>query len=105
MSLATDGVAAGRAALRGAGPQIAITLKLYATLTRFLPPEARRDNRIPLVVDRDATIETILGTVNVRKELAHLVLVNGFFVPHAERASRHFADGDVIAVWPPVAGG
>jgi sulfur carrier protein ThiS len=105
MSIAADGTVPGREAPRGAGRQIVITLKLYATLTRFLPPEVRRDNRIQLVVDRDATIETILGAVNVRKELAHLVLVNGFFVPHAERASRHFADGDVIAIWPPIAGG
>jgi sulfur carrier protein ThiS len=107
--MSTTDVPSDAAAAEAAGPggkrTIAVTLKLYATLTRFLPPEARRDNRIALTVDADATIESLLARANVPKEMAHLVLVNGFFVPHAARASRHFAEGDVIAVWPPVAGG
>jgi sulfur carrier protein ThiS len=102
---ATGDAAAAEAAAHGDKAKVAVTLKLYATLTRFLPPEARRDNRIALTVDADATIETLLGLVNVPAAMAHLVLVNGFFVPPAERGARHFVAGDVIAVWPPVAGG
>ena len=38
-------------------------------------------------------------------KLVDLVLVNGFFVPPAERATRRFVDGDVLAIWPSIAGG
>ena len=63
-----------------------IVFKLYASLTQYLPREVRADNRLPL-------------------ELVHLVLVNGVFVPRAERASRVLHEGDVLAIWPPIAGG
>ena len=37
--------------------------------------------------------------------LVHLVLVNGVFVPPDERAGKCLDNGDVLAVWPPIAGG
>jgi len=33
------------------------------------------------------------------------VLINGVFVPPDERATSVLRDGDVLAVWPPIAGG
>jgi sulfur carrier protein ThiS len=82
-----------------------ITLKLYATLTDHLPPEARRDNRLVLDVDASDTIASVLAPFRIPPRLVHLVLVNGLFVPPAERAARTFREGDVLAVWPPIAGG
>ena len=38
-------------------------------------------------------------------KLVHLVLIDGTFVPPAERASRVLSDGETLAIWPPVAGG
>ena len=37
--------------------------------------------------------------------MVHLVLVNGVYVPPAERATRTLEEGDVLAIWPPIAGG
>ena len=82
-----------------------ITFKLYASLTEYLPPEARRDNRIELEVADDATIATIIEPLGMPPRLVHLVLVNGVYVPPEERATRTFAEGDVLAIWPPIAGG
>jgi sulfur carrier protein ThiS len=35
----------------------------------------------------------------------HLVLVNGSYVAAELRATRTLAEGDVLAIWPPIAGG
>jgi sulfur carrier protein ThiS len=82
-----------------------IKLKLYATLTDHLPASARRDNQLALEVDASATIDSIIAPFQIPPKLVHLVLVNGVFVPPQERASRTFRDGDVLAIWPPIAGG
>lgn len=82
-----------------------IKLKLYATLTDHLPASARRDNQLVLDVDASATIDSIIAPFQIPPRLVHLVLVNGVFVPPGERASRTFRDGDVLAIWPPIAGG
>ncbi len=99
-----DAVALRTGALRHSGT-IHITLKLYATLTKYLPPEARKQHAIEMDVGEAATIEEIIEPLNMPPKLVHLVLVNGFFVPPAERATRRFVDGDVLAIWPPIAGG
>jgi len=35
----------------------------------------------------------------------HLVLINGSYVAPEDRATRTLVDGDVLAIWPPIAGG
>ena len=82
-----------------------ITFKLYASLTDYLPPEARRGNRIELDVAPSATIAAIIEPYSLPIKLVHLVLVNGVYIPPEQRATRTFVDGDVLAIWPPIAGG
>ena len=82
-----------------------ITFKLYASLTDYLPPEARRGNRIELDVAPSATIAAIIEPYGLPIKLVHLVLVNGVYIPPEQRATRTFVDGDVLAIWPPIAGG
>lgn len=82
-----------------------ITLKLYATLTDYLPLEARRTNQLPLQVSDGTTVMDVISPLQMPAKLVHLVLINGIFVPPAARATRALADGDVLAIWPPIAGG
>lgn len=82
-----------------------ITFKLFATLTDYLPPQARGDNQVELDVAPDATIEQIVRPYGLPYQLVHLVLVNGRYVAPAERPTRTLQDGDVLAIWPPIAGG
>ena len=82
-----------------------ITFKLYASLSEHLPPERRRDNQMPLDVPEGATIVQVIAPFGLPMALVHLVLVNGHFIPPDQRASRPLAEGDVLAIWPPIAGG
>ena len=82
-----------------------ITFKLYATLTHYLPVDARRHNQMTMEVAPEATIAQIVEPFGIPPKLVHLVMVNGVFIPPEQRATRTLAEGDVLAVWPPIAGG
>lgn len=82
-----------------------IKLKLYATLSDHLPKEARGTNEVMLNVPKHMTIEKLIEEHYLPKKLVHLVLLNGHFVPPAAREAQVLSEGDVLAIWPPVAGG
>lgn len=82
-----------------------ISFKLYATLGDYLPPEARSSNRVELDVAPEATIADVIAPYGLPMKLVHLVLVNGHYVPPEQRPTRTLQDGDVLAIWPPIAGG
>ena len=82
-----------------------ITFKLYASLTEHLPPERRVGNQMPLEVADGATIADVIAPFNLPMKLVHLVLINGVFIPPEQRATRALQEGDVLAIWPPIAGG
>lgn len=82
-----------------------VTLKLFASLTDYLPEHGRSDNRVSCEVAPQATVEQIIETCNLPPKLVHLVLVNGTYVEPAQRATQTLKEGDVLAIWPPIAGG
>jgi hypothetical protein len=81
-----------------------ITLKLFATLGDYLPP-GTRDNRMELDIDAADTVQMVLNRYQLPARLVHLVLINGVYIPPAERVTQRLAPGDQLAVWPPIAGG
>jgi sulfur carrier protein ThiS len=86
------------------GDTVRITLKLYATLGVYLPEGAKR-NQIGLNVPASATVYEVIAPLHMPLEQVSLAVLNGEILLPPERASRHLADGDVLAIWPPVAGG
>ena len=82
-----------------------ITFKLYASLTQYLPAEARYDNRVPLELPDGSTVAQVIEPFGLPQKLVHLVLVNGVYVPPDQRLSHVLKDEDVLAIWPPIAGG
>lgn len=82
-----------------------ITFKLYASLGEYLPADKRQGNVMPLEVPAEASIAQIIEPFRLPPKLVHLVLVNGVFVPPEERGTRTLVEGDVLAIWPPIAGG
>lgn len=81
-----------------------VTVKLYATLGDYLPAGSK-NNRVEVEPVGDASVLSVLQPFALPAKLTHLVLLNGVFIPPDERATTPVRDGDVLAVWPPIAGG
>ncbi len=82
-----------------------ITLKLFATLTDYLPVESRYTNIVELEVVDGATIVQVLEPYQLPQKLVHLVLVNGKYIAPVDRVTHVLVESDVLAIWPPIAGG
>jgi sulfur carrier protein ThiS len=82
-----------------------IKLKLFASLADHLPPEAQSTSSLPLALAPGTTVSQVIAERRLPEKSCHLVLINGVFVPPAERAQRTLSEGDELAIWPPVAGG
>ncbi len=82
-----------------------ITFKLYASLTDYLPADKRRSNAMTLDVAEGATIEQVTEPFQLPQKSVHLVLINGRYIAPADRATLPLQPGDVLAIWPPIAGG
>ena len=82
-----------------------ITFKLFASLTDYLPVEARYTNVVELDIAPNATISQIIEPFGMPPKLVHLVLINGKYIEPEKRLSQTLVEGDVLAIWPPIAGG
>ena len=81
-----------------------VVFKLFATLTDYLPPD-RKGNIVELDVPPGTTVMELIRRYHVPEKSAHLVLVNGVFVPPGGRVAHALEENDELAIWPPVAGG
>lgn len=82
-----------------------VTLKLFASLTEYLPPESRYTNITTLDLAPGTSIAQVVETYKLPPKWVHLVLVNGVYVASENRATHALVEGDVLAIWPPIAGG
>jgi len=82
-----------------------ITFKLFATLGDYLPASVRPGNEMPLQVADGVTVAQVIEPFALPVKLVHLVLVNGHFIAPEQRAAHVLVEGDVLAIWPPIAGG
>ena len=82
-----------------------ITFKLFATLTDYLPPDARRANQVTLNLPGGTTVQQAYAPFGLPDKMVHLVLVNGRYIAPEHRATEVLRPGDALAIWPPIAGG
>ncbi len=82
-----------------------ITFKLFASLGDYLPASVRPGNEMRLPVAEGATIDKVIEPFGLPPKLVHLVLVNGKYIEPAQRATHALQPDDVLAIWPPIAGG
>lgn len=81
-----------------------IEVKLYASLDKYLPPGAK-NNAARIEFNTGVTPSDLIQQLNVPAENCHLLLINGFYIAPSERSSYILHDNDVVAIWPPIAGG
>jgi molybdopterin converting factor small subunit len=77
-----------------------IDLRLFASLRKKLPSEVRGKASIPL--EEGATIADLIKKMDIPEHLAQMVLVNG---NQEKERTLTLKDGDVVSIFPPVAGG
>ena len=80
-----------------------VTLKLFATLTRFLPETAEK-NIVKLEVEEGTTPLDLIQRFQLPEKEVHLVLLNGVYLYESDRLKPLNEDA-TLAIWPPVAGG
>jgi molybdopterin synthase sulfur carrier subunit len=78
-----------------------IELRLFASLRKYLPPGSPR-GKCQLELPDGTTTGAVLAQMNIPHTSAHMILVNG---EHDRDFDRTLRDGDVLSVFPPVAGG
>ena len=77
-----------------------IDIRLFANLTKYLPPGAE-GRQARLTVPEGTTVKGILDRLAIPHELAKLTMVDG--VQRKSDAVLH--PGNVLSVFPPIAGG
>ena len=81
-----------------------INIEFYASLMQYLPSGKSRHRREIRVAD-GLPVNRLIEQFHIPEKMAHIVLVNGHFVEADKRAERVLVEGDVVSIWPPVAGG
>lgn len=76
-----------------------VNLKFFAGLREFLPPDG--ESPYPAELQEGATVADVFRAFGVPLEKPRIILVNG---RHAA-PDQVLADGDLLSVFPPVAGG
>lgn len=82
-----------------------ITLKLFASLACYLPPNKKNGIEADIEVDEGCTIGDMIVRFNIPSKSAHLVMVNGTYIKPTQRDQHVLKEKDALAICPPVAGG
>jgi molybdopterin converting factor small subunit len=79
---------------------VEIEVRLFANLADYLPAGAR-GGATRLTLAEGATVEEVMRRLRVPEELPRLLFVNG----RDARPEQVLQAGDVLSVFPPLAGG
>ncbi|HKW92037.1 MAG TPA: MoaD/ThiS family protein [Methylomirabilota bacterium] len=77
-----------------------VEVHLTATLRAYLPPGARGD-RVVMDVPAGTTVDQVVHSLRIPSELERLTVVNG----HDAAPDQPLSEGDVLSLFPPLAGG
>jgi len=79
-----------------------IELRLFATLRRYLPPGSEK-GKVLLDLPEGLTVEGLVQKLGIPPGMAELTVVNGQALQQG--LQKVLRDGDVVSLFPPIAGG
>jgi molybdopterin converting factor small subunit len=79
---------------------VKVEVHLTATLRAYLPPGTRGD-RVVMDVPAGTTVDQVVHSLRIPSELERLTVVNG----HDAAPDQPLSEGDVLSLFPPLAGG
>jgi molybdopterin converting factor small subunit len=79
---------------------VRVEVRLFATLAAFLPPGSR-EGAVILEVPDPSTVRDVIQRLRLPADLERVTLVNG----GDATPDRALCAGDIVAVFPPLAGG
>jgi molybdopterin synthase sulfur carrier subunit len=77
-----------------------VEVRLFANLAKLLPPGSQR-KRAAMTVRKRATVDELLDKLSVPPKITNIIMVNGV---HRDRKTE-LKEGDIVSVFPPIAGG
>ena len=77
-----------------------LEVRLFATLGPYLPEGAQGDGAI-MAFPAGTTVDDVVRALGIPSHLPFMTVVNG----HEVEPERVLAEGDVVAMFPPLAGG
>ena len=77
-----------------------VEVRLFANLAKLLPPGAQ-NKRATITVKKGATVEELMDKLDIPQKVTNIIMVNGM---HRDRKTE-LNEGDVVSVFPPIAGG
>jgi sulfur carrier protein ThiS len=77
-----------------------IEVKLFATLRDYLPAGSGRFS-CKMEIHGSTRVKEILSTLKIPEEIPKIILINGI---HGKN-DQILKEGDVVSIFPPVAGG
>ena len=78
-----------------------VNVKLYATLRHFSPPGTEIGEAFPLELE-SGTFPEVLEKLKIDISKTKLLILNGV---HVRSLNHQLKDGDLLVIFPPVAGG
>jgi len=79
---------------------VKVEVRLFANLAKLLPPGSQK-KRSTINVKKGTTVDELLERLNIPPKITNIIMVNG---KHQGR-DIELSEGDVLSVFPPIAGG
>ena len=81
-----------------------VKVKLFAMLRDRLPPDSDGES-MDVELPDGATPQDVIDRLQIPPRMAHLVMIEGRHLLPAEVRERLLQPGEVLAIFPPIAGG
>ena len=77
-----------------------VEVRMFANLAKLLPPGSQ-NKRTTMTIKKGMTVDDLMNRLKIPEKVTNIVMVNGV---QGDRDAE-LKEGDVVSVFPPIAGG